>query len=420
MLRQDLQVFMCCGMAPGKKGERPSQSLILLRVLATDILAQVYHTKDTLDEAVSTCLSRKSSKTFPEFDRSWLFEITSGVLRYRGRIDYIIDTYALKKKPTGSLRRILQTGVFQLLAQEVEPALAVSETVQAVRDTEGEQPSKFANALLRKIADAKDEWRAWKVSETSPFEEQLAWCSLPEWLFKKLRKERGSAWIFDFSEAVLTRPKIWYRASNQTVLLEDGYRGNEAPGFVQDISNQKLVEEVLALLKTKKEGLKILDLCSAPGGKSLALASAGYSVIATDLSEDRLQRVIENRSRLKFEDKIDIQPFNEVWNGDAKFDLIWIDAPCSSTGIVRRHPEIKWNRTQEDVERVVQKQKELQEWAALHLSEDGVVIYSTCSVLAQENEVSPKFQRVKKLEWTPQEEPQGDGISALVLRVPSV
>ncbi len=402
---------MCSGMAPAKKGERPSQSLIALRILATDILAQVYNTKDTLEESVSTCLTRKSAKTFPEFDRGWLFEMTSGVLRYRGRIDYIIDTYALKKKPTGSLRRILQTGVFQLLAQDVEPALAVSETVQAVKDNEGEQPSQFANALLRKIADAKEEWRNWKVTETSPFEEQLAWCSLPEWLFKKLRKERGSPWIFAFSEAVLNRPQTWYRTDNQTLLLEKGYRGDEPPGFVQDISNQKLVEEVLQLLKTMKSEPKILDLCSAPGGKSLALATAGYSVIATDLSEDRLQRVIENRSRLKLEGKIDIQNFDQVWNGSERYDLIWIDAPCSSTGIVRRHPEIKWNRAQEDVDRVVDKQKELNAWARQHLNPDGKIIYSTCSVIAQENQIPDGAILDKKVEWVPQDEPQGDGIT---------
>ena len=402
-------------MALGKKGEKPSQSLILLRVLATDILAQVYHTKDTLEESVSTCLSRKSAKTFPEFDRSWLFEITSGVLRYRGRIDYIIDTYALKKKPTGALRRLLQTGVFQLLAQDVEPALAVSETVQAIKDKEGEEPSKFANALLRKIADAREEWRNWKVTEASPFDEQLAWCSLPEWLFKKLRKERGSDWIFAFSQSVLGRPQIWYRTNNESKLLENGYQGNEPAGFVQDISNQKLVTAVLKSIENHPKQLKILDLCSAPGGKSLALAMAGHPVIATDLSEERMQRVIENRSRLKLEEKIDIQAFDKIWNSDTKFDLIWIDAPCSSTGIVRRHPEIKWNRTQEDVDRIVLKQKELQEWAMKHLEAKGQVVYSTCSVLAIENQVYDGLHLQKKLQWDPQDEDQGDGITALFL-----
>ena len=361
-------------------------------------------------------LIRKSAKTFPDFDRGWLFEITSGVLRYRGRIDHIIDTYALKKKPTGLLRRLLQVSVFQLLAQEVESALVVSETVEAIRKAESEASSKFANAVLRKVAESRSEWRSWKMSESSPFEEQLAWCSLPEWLFKKLRKERGSAWVFAFAEAVLKRPEIWYRTPDKTILLEKGYRGDEPPGFVQDISNQKLTDHVVALLKKQfKTAPKILDLCAAPGGKSLALAFAGYSVTATDRSEDRMGRVIENRSRLKLESKIEIRPYDEILNSAEKYDLIWIDAPCSSIGIIRRHPEIKWNRNYEDVEKMANTQHLLQMWAKDHLSANGILVYSTCSLLAIENAASKDLRVLETLEWVPQVAPFGDGICAMIL-----
>lgn len=396
--------------------ERASQPLTRLRLLAAEILAEVNHSDQALDESMTRVLTRKSAKTFPEFDRAWLFDVTSGVLRYRGRLDYIIDTYALKKKPTGVLRRILQIGVFQLLAQEVEPALVVSETVAAIRSSDGEAPSQFGNAILRKIADARGDWRSWKVLDMSPFEEQLAWCSLPEWLFKKLRKERGSEWIFAFSEAVLARPRIWYRTKTETLMLEKGFRGDEPEGFVQDISNQKLADQVVALLKTRfQREPKILDLCAAPGGKSMALAYAGYKVIATDLSEERMQRVTENRSRLKLESLIEIKPYAEVTASDEKYDLIWIDAPCSSVGIIRRHPEIKWNRTYEDVEKMSLAQQALQEWAKDHLTENGIIVYSTCSLLALENTTVPELKILEALEWTPQSEPFGDGICAKIL-----
>ncbi len=394
-----------------------SRSLIELRKLATEILAHVYNTKDTLEEAVTTVLTRKSAKTFPEFERSWLFDVCSGVLRYRGRIDFLIDTYSLKKKPTGVLRRYLQTAVFQILAQDVEPALVVSETVQAISDFEGKAPSSFANAILRKVADAREDWRNWKITEASPFLEQLAWCSLPEWLFKRLRKERGSEWTFRFSEAVLTRPETWYRTNNESLLLKEGYQGNEPPGFVQDISNQRLVDEVLKILKTfKTTAPKILDLCSAPGGKSLALATASFSVTATDVSDVRLLKVIENRARLKLEEKIQIKPYSEIMNGNETYDLIWVDAPCSSTGIIRRHPEIKWNRTAEDVSRIRLEQAKLQEWASQHLTKEGVLIYSTCSVLKEEQEMLPALtlKPVLNFELVPQAEPFGDGISASI------
>jgi 16S rRNA (cytosine967-C5)-methyltransferase len=383
--------------------ERPTQLLSRLRLLAAEILAEVYHSDQSLEESVTRVLTRKSAKTFPEFDRSWLFEVCSGVLRYRGRIDFIVDTYALKKKPTGLLRRLLQIGTYQLLGQEVVSGLVVSETVDAVRSAEGDQPSKFANAILRKIAEARADWQNWKVTEASPFE--------------KLRKERGSAWIFAFSEAVLQRPRIWYRTRTETLQLEKGYRGDEPDGFVQDISNQKLADHVVALLKTrfKETTPKILDLCSAPGGKSMALAFQGFNVIATDLNEDRMQRTQENRARLKLQDKIDIRPYAEIMASDEKFDLIWIDAPCSSIGIVRRHPEIKWNRNFEDVEKIVPVQASLQDWAKGRLSPQGIIVYSTCSLLKIENIPLPGLKLQETLEWDPQDEPHGDGIFAMIL-----
>lgn len=398
-------------------GLRSPQSLIKLRELAAKTLAQLFNTRDTLEESITTVLTAASSQTFQEFDRSWIFEVCSGVLRYRGRIDYIIDTYSLKKKPTGILRRFLQIGVFQLLAQDVIAGLAVSETVQALKANDSEQSSKFANAILRKVADRREEWRSWKVTEKSPFEEQLAWCSLPEWLFKKLRKERGSPWVFAFSAAVLERPQTWYRTENEAVQLENGYQGNEPLGFVQDISNQQLVEQVSEFLKTRfQQSPKILDLCSAPGGKSLGLALDGFSVTATDIDADRMQKVIENRARLKLESKISITPIEAILSSDEKYDLIWIDAPCSSLGIMRRHPEIKWNRNEEDIAKLVQKQRELVEWAKTRLSANGLIVYSTCSVLKSENTVAQEeLTLLKTLEWNPSVAPFGDGIHAVFL-----
>ncbi|NDG84529.1 MAG: hypothetical protein EBX52_05740 [Proteobacteria bacterium] len=244
-------------MAAETRGQKAPQALTELRVIACQVLARVMNSKDTLEEAMTRVLSAVSGKTFPDFDRSWIFEVVSGVLRYRGRVDFIIDTYSLKKKPAGEIRRFLEIAIYQLLAQEVSPALVVSESVQVIRAQDGEHPAKFANAILRKVADQRDSWRNWRVTEASPFSEQVAWCSLPEWLFKKLRKDHGSAWVFAFSQAVLERPAVWYRTRTETLRLEDGYRGNEPPGFVQDISNQKLVDETVAFLKAN---VRIMDI----------------------------------------------------------------------------------------------------------------------------------------------------------------
>ena len=405
---------MQSGMAPANPGQARPKSLVELRALASRILAAVASSKDTLEECMNRVLFSESGKTFADFDRAWLYETSSGTLRWRGRCDFIIDTYALKKKPAGEIRRFLEVAVYQLLAQDAPSALVVSETVEAIRKHDGEAPSKFANALLRKVADSREQWRSWRVTEESPFAEQVAGCSLPEWLFKKLRKERGSDWIFAFSESVLDRPQTWYRtAGAEPLLLNEGYQGNEPPGFVQDISNQRLVEEVVEHLKKSGSIPRILDLCSAPGGKALGLAFDGYSVIATDIDEARLDRVRENVARLGLQEKIEIRDYESVQAAKDKYDLIWIDAPCSSTGIIRRHPEIKWNRTWHDVERMALTQESLLLWAREHLASEGVVVYSTCSLLSIENEPEIEgLQSGRGFEWLPQNAPNGDGIRA--------
>lgn len=398
-------------------------SLVELRRLAVRTLAEVLQGNKTLDDAILFVTTKNSGRTLAVFDRSWLLEITSGVLRYRGRVDFIIDTYALKKKPSGPLRRYLQTAVYQLLTSDsIEPALVVSETVQAIRENEGEPPSKFANAILRKIADNRKQWREWKVSESTPAPELLAWTSLPEWLYKNLVKEYGLQWTLEFASACLERPTTWYRklgeggAEHETIELKDGYQGNEPRGYVQDVSNQMLVEEVVRLLRKQFPSVHlptILDLCAAPGGKTLGLAASGYHVVATDHDDSRLQKVVENKNRLGFSAHIEIKPYSEITMLTDKYDVIWIDAPCSSTGILRRHPEVRWNREAEQIKKWVEIQGKLIEWAKAHLNDNGVIIYSTCSVLKSENrDAIPGMKPLKVFERAPQDSPHGDGIYA--------
>lgn len=410
-------------MAPDNPGSSTdSKRLLKLRKIAVKTLAQVFNSRQSLEQSFFEEITRSTDQTLPEFERAWIYEICSGVIRYRGRVDHIIDTYSLKKKPTGPLRRYLQTAVYQLIQQDTPGALIVSETVEAIRESEGDAPSKFANAILRKIAEAREEWKRWDVNEKSPHGEQLAWSSLPDWIFFTLRKTRGFSWTRDFARACLERPKTWYRklGYSEPIVLSGGYRGDEPPGFVQDVSNQLLMKEVVAYLKSTGKDpatLKILDLCSAPGGKSLGLAADGFSVVATDVDQERMQKVIENRNRLGFKELIKIKSFEEVKAGNDSYDLIWIDAPCSSTGIIRRHPEVKWNRTESDISALVKIQNELVAWASERLNSGGALVYSTCSILPQEN--SPILPSglflARSWEWFPHVEPFGDAISAKLL-----
>ncbi|NDG85914.1 MAG: hypothetical protein EBX52_12875 [Proteobacteria bacterium] len=122
-------------------------------------------------------------------------------------------------------------------------------------------------------------------------------------------------------------------------------------------------------------------------------------------------------ARLGLEEQISVVDYEQLLLAPGKFDLIWIDAPCSSTGIVRRHPEIKWNRTFHDVEKMMLAQQTLIDWAGHHLEPGGMILYSTCSLLEVENpSVLEGFEALGKWDWFPQNEPRGDGIRARLFK----
>src|SRR5690606_19168184 len=146
-------------------------------------------------------------------------------LRWRGRLDLAIDAIALKKKPTGWLRRAILTGAYQLVAQDrTSPAGVVSETVAAIKKKEGEAPAKFANALLRRISEDARRWRELpfpeKAAPDSP--EAAAWASLPHWLWSRLVRAQGVEWAKAYAQASLERPVIWLRGQESAPAPVEG------------------------------------------------------------------------------------------------------------------------------------------------------------------------------------------------------
>lgn len=164
----------------------------------------------------------------------------------------------------------------------------------------------------------------------------------------------------------------------------------DLPGFshgwvtVQDASAQGCV----ALLDPQN-GEQILDLCAAPGGKTTHILEAApkAQVMAVDIDEQRLQRVKENLQRLQLQAEVrqgdGCQP--EQWCGAQQFDRILLDAPCSATGVIRRHPDIKWLRRDSDINELASLQQQILQAIWPHLKSGGVLLYSTCSILPQEN-----------------------------------
>ncbi len=383
-----------------------------LRAIALRVLTHVLSEHENLDRALSR-------EKFPDDDRAWLLDVCSGTLRWKARLDWIIDSISLKKKPTGGLRKALLVAAYQIIVQDKVPAsLVVSEVVSEIKEKEGPHPAGFANALLRKVADHASEWRNWKWNTGVGSAEASAWASLPEWFWKKLVSQHGSQWSQEFALASLARPKIWARIEGESepVVLDGGAvfkktGFDEGKFFVQDISSQRLVSEIS---KNLKPGMTVLDLCAAPGGKSVGLAWNGMKVTAADLSDERLKLLRATVERVG-RGSVKVMTKPEVAELELQ-DLVWVDAPCTGSGIVRRHPDIRWNLKEKELGDLIRVQRDLLEEGWQKVKPGGFLAYSVCSVFKEEGpEVVEEFLKKSagKLEqqWSfaPQDPEGGDG-----------
>ena len=409
------------------------------RDLAVRILVRVLTGHEPLDEALASVALK-----FPNVPHAWLQEVCSGTLRWKGRLDGILDSVAMKKKPSGWLRKILLVAAYQLVVQDRSPPGAVvSETVDEVRSKEGDAPAKFANACLRKISEHAAAFRN-QPFQTS-FDEKSAaqWASMPVWLWNKLYYQFGAEWASQFALAALDRPTLWIVSKNtkwnqpdwalpgpilgswQVIeggQIQDRHGFADGEFLVQDISSQYLVAEVGARVRVKALGpnLTALDLCAAPGGKSVNLAWSGFQVTATDRTESRIPRLRETITRTHAD--VTILDWKEVLTCEKK-NLVWVDAPCSGSGIIRRHPDVRWLKEEKDLIALTKTQRELilQGWEKV--LPGGYLVYSVCSVLKEEGPYAVAAVGLKEFvetEWLlcPQSAPHGDGFWAVLLRKP--
>lgn len=430
-----LQGFIGSGMAP----------IDYPRDAAVNIITSVLSERRFLDTVIEPFLEKH-----PPAARAWLQEICSGVLRWKGRIDLAIDENVSKKKPSGWLRKVLMLTAYQVIAQErISPSVVVSEAVEIIKKKEGKFPAGFANAVLRRIVERRDFWSSTNNSEGYP---KAAWLSLPGWMLKKMVQQHGDEWTDKYAISSLNRPQLWMRSLHEDFHVKSGAGWVEKgplpfsykilehgpvslkPGFstgeffIQDISNQLLVHEVSEFVKKNTSshsdntnGISVLDICASPGGKAVGMAWEGFKVFATDKNPDRLSLLKATADKLS-PSAVKVIPFEEV-NKYMNQDLVWVDAPCSGTGILRRHPEIRWLREEKEIEELVKVQAHLIDVAWGLVKPGGFLVYSVCSVLSEEGrEAVERFRREGQLakEWflAPHEGIGGDGFyAALAQRI---
>ena len=352
--------------------------------------------------------------TLAAADRGWVQELVYGVIRFRGRLDHLLGLHL--HKGTGSLHPrilvLLRMGAWQILAMGSVPTYAaVSETVEQVRRTPknaggGKGAAGLANAVLRRLAEAGGGPERFPTLADDPVAHLALWGSHPAWLVERWIARYGTDGTAALVEANNRIPRVHLRRldSGAMVELEPGSDVGEAlgrfhPAQVQDPAASAVVDVMARGLEAAglAPGARVADLCAAPGGKGLALAgldSLEARVVALDPSRARLGRVAENLHRLGLESGqgLEDRVHLVVARGEAppfapgSVDAALVDAPCTGTGTLSRHPDARWRLDPGAPARLARVQAAILDGAAGIVRTGGILVYSTCTLEPEENE----------------------------------
>jgi 16S rRNA (cytosine967-C5)-methyltransferase len=377
------------------------------RASAARIITQVSHQHKSLNGILSKALT-----ALPENERSLCQQLCYGVIRWQPQLQAIASQLIKKplKKKDADISTLLLCGLYQLRAMRIPEHAVLSETVNACKQLGKPWATGLINASLRNYQ------RNQSAIDATALQEPSANYAHPDWLIDHFKLDWPNRWeaILDannqpppmmirvnqqhdsrahylkrLQHADITA-KILHHTS-QGILLNMPCDVHQLPNFdkgyasVQDGSAQ-LVADLLDI----KPNQRILDACAAPGGKTCHILEIQpeNTVIALDIAPKRLQQIKQNTDRLHLNAKLiaaDATIIDSWWDGK-KFDRILVDAPCSGTGVIRRHPDIKLLRRSEDIANLVEKQRLLLESLWPLLNTGGLLVYTTCSALKQENE----------------------------------
>ncbi len=382
------------------------------RVAALKILDQILGQKKMLDAVLE---HEKTFNDLPQRDRAFVRMLVATILRRRGQLDDLINR-ALNKgdapRPE-SLRWILYVGITQILFMDVADHAAVDTAVTLTQQQGMEGKKGFVNAILRRMTG---EGRGWLTKQDE------AALNIPAWLYEQWTNDYGAVRAKDIALASLTEAPLDFSVKNPdereewshklaTRQLPTGTIRRPAGGNVADLDGFAdgawWVQDASSALPVRLMGdvkdKTVLDLCAAPGGKTAQLAAAGAKVTALDRSASRMATLNDNLKRLGLSDKVQaIIEDGSVWKPREQFDVILLDAPCSATGTIRRHPDLLALKTYKDQEGLMSIQERLLANAAQMLKSGGMMMYCTCSLQKAEGEGQilrflkshPNFRRI--------------------------
>jgi 16S rRNA (cytosine967-C5)-methyltransferase len=353
-------------------------------VILSAILEVARPFDDTLMQAEAADLAPR--------DRAFVTALVQTALRRKGESEAIISRFLSKKLPrkSGRARLILLQGATQLLYLETPAHAAIDLAVTLAReDRDARHFANLINAVLRKLADVK------------PIDRPRL--NVPDWLWRRWTKSYGKDTAEAIARAHLAEPALdlsvksdpedWATTLNGTVLLTGSVRLKERSGAIENLAGfadgawwvQDAAAALPVMLLGDVAGKSVLDLCAAPGGKTAQLASRGAKVTAVDQSAPRMARVQQNLDRLKLAAELRIADVLDLPR-DHLFDAVLLDAPCSATGTIRRHPELPFIKSEAQLVELAAVQARLFAHAAELVKSGGTVVYCTCSLEPEEGE----------------------------------
>ncbi len=393
-----------------KKGRAQNQDACLNshpRALAARIIHQVVRGR-----SLSELLSKELEKAHPAH-RPLIQELCYGVMRWYPRLDALALQLLARplKAKDGDVRALILMGCYQLLYMRVADHAAVTETVEATKVLKKPWSTGLVNGVLRRFQREQDRLLAGLADNP------VAHNAYPAWLLDAIKTAWPEQWQA-IIEASNQRPPMTLRVNlkhqsrdhyaaqlnNQGIasstlahvptalVLEKAQNVLELPGFLDgDLSVQDAGAQMAAGLLDLQPNQQVLDACAAPGGKSchiLEVEPKLAALVSLDVDAKRLERVKENLQRLKLR--------AQLYQGDAsaptgdwakrQYDRILLDVPCSATGVIRRHPDIKYLRRKEDIPALVSLQSKILDAIWPLLAPGGKLLYCTCSLLPDEND----------------------------------
>ncbi|MFC5603015.1 16S rRNA (cytosine(967)-C(5))-methyltransferase RsmB [Sporosarcina koreensis] len=369
------------------------------------------------NQAYSNLLLNRTMKKYaidPK-DRGLLTELTYGTLQHRLTLDYYLEPF-VKGKLDPWVRELLRLSIYQIVyLTKIPPHAVVHEAVEIAKRRGHKGISSTVNGILRSvlrkgvrtIEDIKDDIERISIETSHP-----AWL-IKRWV-EQFGKEEALAMAHENNQPARMTARVNSLKSTvdeaMAALAKEGMdasKGEVIPGSIQassgSLANTEAFAEGLLTIQDEssmlpvlaldvKPDMKVLDMCAAPGGKTTFIAekmSDQGEIYAHDLHEHKLSLIESNAKRLGIQSirtkSGDSRELESVY-GPASFDRILVDAPCSGLGVIRRKPEIKYNKTAEDLKSLTEIQEQLLDTAYRLLKDDGIIVYSTCTIEYDENE----------------------------------